>query len=171
MQHFITIFCWDYLESIFPERLGKDHPSQHRRPDSSVPDWEDAIRKFKDRPWSVSTATAPSLSMPSSGPWALLSPSSSTGGGWDWAGSGIKPRRSLKDGEEWLDGDLTDILGYSATVFISGTRFFIYPPALPRVEGRSRSCIKKAFILERMLGMLFSVLFFVAINRTIVRAS
>ncbi|MRR14419.1 hypothetical protein EG833_03125 [archaeon] len=72
MQHFITIFCWDYLERIFPERLGKDH-------------------------------------------------------------------LCLKDGEEWLDGDLTDILGYSATVFISGTRFLIYPTALPRIEGRSRS--------------------------------
>ncbi|MDD1732812.1 MAG: hypothetical protein LUQ53_02435, partial [Methanothrix sp.] len=72
---------------------------------------------------------------------------------WRWVGPG-GPRdktkgRALKDGEEWLDGDLTDILGYSATVFISGTRFFIYPPALPRVEGRSRSWIKKAFMLER----------------------
>jgi hypothetical protein len=79
--------------------------------------------------------------------------------------------RALKDGEEWLDGDLTDILGYSATVFLSGTRFFIDPPALPKIEGRSRSWIKKAFILERVLGMLFSVLFFIAINGTIVRAS
>lgn len=77
----------------------------------------------------------------------------------------------LKEGEEWLDGDVTDILGYSATVFLSGTKFFIDPPALPRIEGRSKSLIKKAFILERLLGALFSVLFFIAISGTIVRAS
>ncbi|MDD1726825.1 MAG: hypothetical protein LUQ08_03305 [Methanothrix sp.] len=62
-------------------------------------------------------------------------------------------------------------MGYSVTVFLSGTKFFIDPPALPRVEGRSRSMIKKAFILERVLGALFSVLFFIAISGTIVRAS
>ncbi|MDQ1262199.1 MAG: hypothetical protein QG575_1380 [Euryarchaeota archaeon] len=77
----------------------------------------------------------------------------------------------LQPGEEWLDGDITDILGFSVTVFLSGTRFFIDPPALPRIEGRSRSMIKKAFILERLLGALFSILFFIAISGTIVRAS
>ena len=82
-----------------------------------------------------------------------------------------KTREGLKDGEEWLDGDLTNILGYSVTVFLSGTKFFIDPPPLPRIEGRSRSRIKKAFILERVLGALFSVLFFIAISGTIVRAS
>ena len=82
-----------------------------------------------------------------------------------------KTRESLKDGEEWLDDDLTDILGYSVTVFLSGTKFFIDPPVLPRIEGRSRSWIKKAFILERVLGALFSVLFFIAVSGTIVRAS
>jgi uncharacterized protein YjbI with pentapeptide repeats len=78
---------------------------------------------------------------------------------------------SLQPGEEWLDGDITDILGFSVTVFLSGTRFFIDPPALPRIEGRSRSLIKKAFILERLLGALFSILFFIAISGTIVRAA
>jgi len=66
---------------------------------------------------------------------------------------------------------ITDILGFSVTVFLSGTRFFIDTPALPRIEGRSRSMIKKAFILERLLGALFSILFFIAISGTIVRAS
>ena len=62
-------------------------------------------------------------------------------------------------------------LGYSVTFFLSGTRFFIDPPALPKIEGRSQSMIKKAFILERVLGALFSVLFLIAICGTIVRAS
>ncbi|MCX6678208.1 MAG: pentapeptide repeat-containing protein [Methanothrix sp.] len=82
-----------------------------------------------------------------------------------------RTQASLPPGEEWLDGDITDILGFSVTVFLSGTRFFIDPPALPRIEGRSRSMIKKAFILERLLGALFSILFFIAISGTIVRSS
>lgn len=114
MQHFITIFCWDYLESIFPERLGKDHPSH------SI---EDQIPRFlTGRNFFIY--------------WRLVGL-----GGLRHKTKG----RALKDGEEWLDGDLTDILGYSATVFLSGTRFFIDPPALPKIEGRSRSMIRKAF--------------------------
>ena len=34
---------------------------------------------------------------------------------WRWLGLGgpqDKTRKGLKEGEEWLDGDLTDILGY-----------------------------------------------------------
>ena len=82
-----------------------------------------------------------------------------------------KTLAGLPPGEEWLDGGITDILGFSVTVFLSGTRFFIDAPALPRIEGRSRSMIKKAFILKRLLGALFSILFFIAISGTIVRAS
>ncbi|MDD1741134.1 MAG: hypothetical protein LUQ51_04050, partial [Methanothrix sp.] len=63
------------------------------------------------------------------------------------------------------------ILGYSVTFFLSGTLFFIDPPALPKIEWRSRSMIRKAFILEKGLGALFSALFFIAISGTIVRAS
>jgi hypothetical protein len=82
-----------------------------------------------------------------------------------------KNPESLKEGEEWLDGDISDIIGFSVTVFLSGTKLFIDPPAMPRIIGRSRSMIKKTFILERVLGALFSVLFFIAISGTIVRAS
>lgn len=82
-----------------------------------------------------------------------------------------KTKESLKEGEGWPDSDATDILGFSVTVFLSGTKFFIDPPALPMIEGRSRSWIKKAFILERVLGALFSVLFFIAIGGTIVRTA
>jgi hypothetical protein len=63
-----------------------------------------------------------------------------------------KTKESLKEDEKWLDGDVTDILGFSVTVFLSCTKFFIDPPALPKIEGRSRSWIKKAFILERCWG-------------------
>lgn len=144
----------------------------HRSVDwPSVPDWEEAIRKFIDRPlqWFYGYGTKPFHAFF----WSL---------GivmafffyWWWLGLGgprEKTKEALKDGEEWLDGDLTDILGYSVTVFLSGTRFFIDPPLLPKIEGRSRSWMKKAFILERVLGALFSVLFFIAISGTIVRAS
>jgi hypothetical protein len=95
------------------------------------------------------------------------------GGPKDKTRESLKDRtgESQQDDEEWLDGDITDILAFSATVFLSGTRLFIDPPPLPRIEGRSRSQIKKAFILERVLGALFSVLFFIAISGTIARAS
>lgn len=82
-----------------------------------------------------------------------------------------KTKEGLKEGEVWLDDDATDILGFSVTVFLSGTKFFIDPPALPMIEGHSMSWIKKAFILERVLGALFSVLFFIAISGTIVRST
>ena len=114
MQHFITIFCWDYLESIFPERLGKDHPSH------SI---EDQIPRFlTGRNFFIY--------------WRLVG----LGGLRDKTKE--EASRMARSG---LDGDLTDILGYSATVFLSGTRFFIDPPALPKIEGRSRSMIRKAF--------------------------
>jgi len=163
MQHFITIFCWDYLESIFLGRLGKDHSSH------SIEDQTPLCltgRKLsgnsKTAHWSGSKATAPSPSMPSSGPWALSSPSSSAGCGWDRAGPKTKPRESPKGWRGVAGRRPYRHLGYSATVFISGTRFFIDPPALPRVEGRSRSWIKKAFMLERGLVALISVLFSIA---------
>jgi hypothetical protein len=147
----------------------KAHRAQGDWP--SVPDWEEAIRKLIDYPmeWFYGYGTKPFNAFF----WSL---------GiviafffyWRWMGLGgprDKTKENLKDGEEWLDRDPTDILGYSVTVFLSGTKFFIDPPPLPRIEGRSRSLIKKAFILERVLGALFSVLFFIAISGTIVRAS
>lgn len=64
---------------------------------------------------------------------------------------------------------LLDVFAFSATVFLSGTRLFIEPPPLPKIQGRSRSRIRGAFILERVLGALFSILFFLAVSGTIVR--
>lgn len=73
-------------------------------------------------------------------------------------------------GRNWEKPDNPlDILGFSAHVFLSGTKLFIDPPDTPEIKGRSRSMIKKAFTLERILGALFSILFFLAIGRTIIR--
>lgn len=77
----------------------------------------------------------------------------------------------LPGGEEWIDNDILDILGFSFTVFLSGTRLFIDPPLLPLIQGRSRFWTKWAFIFERLLGALFSILLFIAICGTIVRSS
>ena len=73
---------------------------------------------------------------------------------------------SLADAEH---DSILEVLAFSATVFLSGTRLFIEPPPLPKIRGRSRSLIKWAFIFERVLGALFSILFFLAISGTVVR--
>jgi Pentapeptide repeats (9 copies) len=78
-------------------------------------------------------------------------------------------KSALKPDQEWLNDDIIAILIFSATVFLSGMRLFVDPPALPRIEGRSRSTIKSAFVLERVLGMMFFVLFFIAWSAIIVR--
>jgi hypothetical protein len=146
----------------------KEHRAQ---PWPGVSDWKEFIRKMIDYPleWFYGYGKEPFnaffISLGIVIVFAFY---------WRYVGLGgpkDKTKDSLKDGEEWLDGDVTDILGFSVTVFLSGTKFFIDPPALPKIEGRSRSWIKKAFILERVLGALFSVLFFVAIGGTIVRTA
>ncbi len=73
---------------------------------------------------------------------------------------------SLADAEH---DSILEVLAFSATVFLSGTRLFIEPPPLPKIGGRSRSLIRGAFIFERVLGALFSILFFLAISGTVVR--
>jgi len=156
----------DYDSCYFQYR--KEHRSQ---PWPGINDWEERARKFIDYPlqWFYGYGTKPFYAFL----WSLGIVLIFTLYWW-WVGLGgsrDKTKECLKDGEEWLDGDATDILGFSVTVFLSGTKFFIDPPALPNIEGRSRSWIKKAFIMERVLGALFSVLFFIAISGTIVRAS
>jgi len=156
----------DYDSCYFQYR--KAHRGQ---PWPAVSNWEASIRKIIDYPmelfygYGTKPFNAFFISLGIVLIFALFWWALGLGGPKD------KTLASLKEGEEWLDGDITDILGFSVTVFLSGTRFFIDPPALPRIEGRSRSMIKKAFILERVLGALFSVLFFIAISGTIVRAS
>jgi hypothetical protein len=156
----------DYDSCYFQYR--KEHRSQ---PWPTVNGWEAAIRKVIDYPleWFYGYGTKPLNAFLFS-----LGIIISFGGFWRALGLGgpkDRTKEGLKEGEEWLDGDITDILGFSVTVFLSGTKFFIDPPAIPKIEGHSRSLIKKAFVLERLLGALFSILFFIAVSGTIVRAS
>ena len=67
--------------------------------------------------------------------------------------------------------NLSDALVFSATVFLSGTKLFVDPPAIPEISGVSQSFIRKAFIIERLLGALFSVLFFLAVTGMIIKST
>lgn len=64
---------------------------------------------------------------------------------------------------------LADGMLFSATVFLSGTRLFVEPPAQPEMQELSANQVKWAMIFERVLGALFSILFFLAISGTVVR--
>ena len=64
---------------------------------------------------------------------------------------------------------IREAFGFSATVFLSGTKFFVDPPVIPVLPGRSQSLIKRTFLLERLLGAFFSILLFLAVGATIVR--
>jgi hypothetical protein len=64
---------------------------------------------------------------------------------------------------------MIDAFIFSFTIFLSGTKVFVDPPAVPVIPGRSQSLIRIAFLFERMLGAFFSILFFMAIGATIVR--
>lgn len=156
----------DYESCYFQYR--KEHRGQ---PWPAVNDREEWARKLIDYPlqWFYGYGTKPFNAFL----WSLSIVIAFAFYWWavGLGGSKDKTKDGLKEGEEWLDGDATDILGFSVTVFLSGTKFFIDPPALPKIEGRSRSWIKKAFIFERVLGALFSVMFFIAISGTIVRAT
>jgi hypothetical protein len=72
---------------------------------------------------------------------------------------------------DWRDGltAASNAIVFSATVFLSGTRLFVDPPQLPQMKRWSESQAKAAFIFERVLGALFSILFFLAISGTVVR--
>ena len=62
-----------------------------------------------------------------------------------------------------------DALVFSATVFLSGTKLFVDPPAIPIQQNVSVSFEKTIFIMERSLGAFFSILFFLAIGATVAR--
>ncbi len=159
-------FYEDYDNCYFSYR--KEHRAQDWQ---GIPDWDESIRKGIDRPleWFYGYGTKPFNAFFISVVIIIIFTIF-----W-WAvglgGQKDNTHTCLKEGEKWCEGDLIDILAFSATVFLSGTRFFIDPPEIPKIEGRSRSTIKVAFIVERVLGALFSVLFFIAISSTIVRAS
>jgi len=59
--------------------------------------------------------------------------------------------------------------GFSATVFLSGTKLFIDPPAVPDALYLTPDLTRKIYILERILGGLFSILLFITISGTVMR--
>jgi hypothetical protein len=86
---------------------------------------------------------------------------------------GNKRKNVFSSGNEYLldiwPNDIKEALCYSITVFLSGTRLFIDPPPLPIIPGVSPSMVSMAFILERIFGAIFSVLFFFALGGAVLR--
>ena len=76
-----------------------------------------------------------------------------------------KRKRSLEEQLSALGGAML----FSATLFLSGTRLFVDPPAMPRLEGWLAAHARSFFIAERVLGAFFSILFFLAVSGTVVR--
>jgi len=63
-----------------------------------------------------------------------------------------------------------DALGYSTIIFLSGTKFFVDPPKRPSKLKNYSPWYSRAFIAERILGGIFSLLFFIAISKSIFAA-
>jgi hypothetical protein len=99
-----------------------------------------------------------------------------------WRAIGLRPREMLKDKYGYSEGQfhnryslrssiknefllLTNAIIFSARVFLSGIKLFIDTPKTPDVIGGSRLLAKGFFNLERAIGALFFILFFVAISR------
>ncbi len=149
-----------------------EYRKEHRGQDwPGINDWEEAIRKAIDFPleWFYGYGTKPLNAF-----YISIGIIVVFGAFWRTIGLGGQndtTKATLQPDQEWADSDITDSLVFSATVFLSGTRFFIDPPAIPKINGQPRSRIKKAFTLERLLGALFSILFFIAISSTIVRSA
>jgi hypothetical protein len=93
--------------------------------------------------------------------------------GFFWRSMGLGTREwppvaRLKNGNNNNGKLLLHALAFSLTVFLSGTKLFIDPPNIPVLQGRWASIVRPAFIIERVLGAFFSILFFLAIGETIV---
>jgi hypothetical protein len=91
-----------------------------------------------------------------------------------WMAMGSKKSRSKIDEysqiQKW-PGSTLEALFFSATLFLSGTKLFVDPPDIPELQGVSRSIVNKVFITERLLGALFSILFFLAITGMIIKST
>lgn len=89
-----------------------------------------------------------------------------------WCGIGKRKREIITEeysySRDQFFVELTPFL-FSATTFLSGTKLFVDPPAVPEMTGLPQSLIKVIFTLERALGAFFSILFFLAVGATIVR--
>jgi hypothetical protein len=65
--------------------------------------------------------------------------------------------------------NLSEAFSFSATVFLSGTKLFVDPPDIPILQDMSASFMKKMFVIERLLGAFFSILFFLALTGMVTR--
>ena len=72
-----------------------------------------------------------------------------------------KANQGLISAEDWFC--------FSAAVFLSGTKFFVDPPKVPKPLEEPNPWIRRVFIAERILGALFSILLILAISRTLIR--
>ena len=89
-----------------------------------------------------------------------------------WKAVGLKKSKTAIDEYDLVGNwprNMRDAISFSATVFLSGTKFLVDPPAIPMLPGMSQSLVKRAFLLERLIGAFFSILFFLAISATVVR--
>ena len=60
---------------------------------------------------------------------------------------------------------LLEALSFSMTVFLSGTKIFIDTSNIPDIPGRVKYLAACMFALERIIGAVIMILFFVAIRR------
>lgn len=63
--------------------------------------------------------------------------------------------------------NILEALIFSITVFLSGTKPFVDPPNIPILQ--SSSFMRKLFVIERILGALFSIMFFLALTGMVIR--
>lgn len=65
--------------------------------------------------------------------------------------------------------DVLEPFIFSSTLFLSGPKFLLNPPDLPKNMDKHRSLTRRMFYLEQFLGAIFLVLFIIALGRTIIR--
>jgi uncharacterized protein YjbI with pentapeptide repeats len=63
--------------------------------------------------------------------------------------------------------EIANAILLSCSIFLSGTKFFIDPPELPETLKRATPWVNRVFNLERFLGGVLSILFFIAIGSII----
>lgn len=79
--------------------------------------------------------------------------------------SGNEGNETIKS-RKW---NLYESMSFSSAVFLSGTKLFVDPPTIPKLQGVSISFTKRIFIVERLLGALFSILFFLALTGIVIK--
>lgn len=84
-----------------------------------------------------------------------------------------KSKNKIND-EYYLIGKKYNILNaivFSGKVFLSGSKLFISPPIVPYSSIASKSTLLAVFNLERLLGALFSILFFLILSSMVLKAN